>query len=135
MKIITSPAGIQKQNTATVIALGTFDGLHLGHQDVIAAARHYASQNACRLAVFTFSNHPLELINAKAVPARLITPAEKIALLEAWGVDILINVEFNEALAGLTPESFLDKLSILNYQCLVVGENYSYGHFGMCRSD
>ena len=110
--------------------MGTFDGLHLGHQDVIATARHYAQQQGAKLAVFTFSNHPLTLICPEKAPLALITPAQKYKLLEEMGVDVLLDIPFDRQLADLTPEDFLKKLSLLNYDCLVVGENFSFGYHG-----
>ena len=63
MEIITSlDAELKNKYPATVIALGTFDGLHLGHTDVINTAKDYAERSGLKLAVFTFSNHPLALI-------------------------------------------------------------------------
>ena len=77
MEIITSlDADLKNEYPATVIALGTFDGLHLGHNDVIYTARDYARQNGLKLAVFTFSNHPLALIRPDLVPVRIISGKE-----------------------------------------------------------
>ena len=78
-----------------VIAMGTFDGLHKGHRDVIDAAASYARTNQLRLAVFTFSNHPYAAIHPSAIPQALISPEEKVRLLKRWGVDLLIDVPFN----------------------------------------
>ena len=66
------------QKTPCVIAMGTFDGLHKGHRDVIDAAAAYARKNLMRLAVFTFSNHPYAAIRPSAIPQALISPEEKI---------------------------------------------------------
>lgn len=99
MEIITSlDAELKNKYPATVIALGTFDGLHLGHTDVINTARNYAERSGLKLAVFTFSNHPLALIRPDLVPVRIISAEEKIKLLESFGVDYLINIPFTEDL-------------------------------------
>ena len=82
------------QAKACVIAMGTFDGLHKGHRDVIDAAASYARTNQLRLAVFTFSNHPYAAIHPSAIPQALISPEEKVRLLKRWGVDLLIDVPF-----------------------------------------
>ena len=78
-----------------VIALATYDGLHRGHRDVIDAAASYAAEHGHRLAVFTFSNHPYAAIRPSAIPQSLISPEEKVRLLDRWGVDLLIDVPFN----------------------------------------
>lgn len=136
MEIITSlDAELKNKYPATVIALGTFDGLHLGHTDVINTARDYAERSGLKLAVFTFSNHPLALIRPDLVPVRIISAEEKIKLLESFGVDYLINIPFTEDFAALSPDEFLDRLAYFNYRCLVVGENFTYGFLGSGKTE
>ena len=136
MEIITSlDAELKNKYPATVIALGTFDGLHLGHTDVINTARDYAERSGLKLAVFTFSNHPLALIRPDLVPVRIISAEEKIKLLESFGVDYLINIPFTEGFAALSPDEFLDRLACFNYRCLVVGENFTYGFLGSGKTE
>lgn len=136
MEIITSlDAELKNKYPATVIALGTFDGLHLGHTDVINTARDYAERSGLKLAVFTFSNHPLALIRPDLVPVRIISAEEKIKLLESFGVDYLINIPFTEDFAALSPYEFLERLACFNYRCLVVGENFTYGSLGSGKTE
>ena len=136
MEIITSlDAELKNKYPATVIALGTFDGLHLGHTDVINTAKDYAERSGLKLAVFTFSNHPLALIRPDLVPVRIISAEEKIKLLESFGVDYLINIPFTEEFAALSPDEFLDRLACFNYRCLVVGENFTYGFLGSGKTE
>ena len=136
MEIITSlDAELKNKYPATVIALGTFDGLHLGHTDVINTARNYAERSGLKLAVFTFSNHPLALIRPDLVPVRIISAEEKIKLLESFGVDYLINIPFTKDFAALSPDEFLDRLACFNYRCLVVGENFTYGFLGSGKTE
>ncbi len=130
MKIITSLEQLHSLDKPCVIALGTFDGLHLGHKDVIMSAKEYAASRGEKLAVFTFSNHPLAFINPKSVPATLITQEQKYAYLEKWGVDLLIDIPFDAKLASLLPDKFLEKLQAVNFNCLVVGENFTFGYKG-----
>ena len=136
MEIITSlDAELKNKYPATVIALGTFDGLHLGHTDVINTAKDYAERSGLKLAVFTFSNHPLALIRPDLDPVRIISAEEKIKLLESFGVDYLINIPFTEDFAALSPDEFLDRLACFNYRCLVVGENFTYGFLGSGKTE
>jgi len=136
MEIITSlDAELKNKYPATVIALGTFDGLHLGHTDVINTAKDYAERSGLKLAVFTFSIHPLALIRPDLVPVRIISAEEKIKLLESFGVDYLINIPFTEDFAALSPDEFLDRLACFNYRCLVVGENFTYGFLGSGKTE
>lgn len=135
MEIITSLEALKTEYSPSVIALGTFDGLHLGHRDIIDTARAYAQKHDLKLIVFTFSNHPLLLIKPELVPVRIITQEQKAKYLEKWGVDILVSVSFEQALAELSPDEFLQKLAVFNYRCLVVGENFSYGFLGSGKTD
>lgn len=131
MEIITSLEQLHSFAAPCVVALGTFDGLHRGHLDVIGTAKQEAEHTGAKLAVFTFSNHPLEWINPAHVPVALVTPAVKLQLLESFGVDVLIDIPFNQLVADLLPQQFLERLRALNYSCLVVGENFTYGQRGV----
>lgn len=131
MEIITSLEQLHSFAAPCVVALGTFDGLHRGHLDVIGTAKQEAEHTGAKLAVFTFSNHPLEWIDPAHVPVALVTPAVKLQLLENLGVDVLIDIPFNQLVADLLPQQFLERLSALNYSCLVVGENFTYGQRGV----
>lgn len=131
MEIITSLEQLHSFAAPCVVALGTFDGLHRGHLDVIGTAKQEAEHTGAKLAVFTFSNHPLEWINPAHVPVALVTPAVKLQLLENLGVDVLIDIPFNQLVADLLPQQFLERLRALNYSCLVVGENFTYGQRGI----
>lgn len=136
MKVITELGQLYKEEKSYVVALGTFDGLHLGHQEVIAEAKREAAKRQSLLAVFTFSNHPLTLIAPERVPVALLTKQDKYALLEDFGVDLLIDLPFNQKLASLSKENFLAKLLLLGVSGIVVGENFTYGKNGAgnCKS-
>ena len=127
MIIINELGQLHKMERACVIALGTFDGLHLGHQDVILAAKAQAESTGALLTVFTFSNHPLQLIRPELVPVALLTKEKKYELLTKLGVEVLVDLPFNWELANLSPKQFIDKLKILGIQGIVVGENFTYG--------
>lgn len=113
-----------------VIAMGTFDGLHEGHRDVIQAAGRYAAEHGLQLAVFTFSNHPYAAINPIAIPPLLLSPEEKFRKLKEWGVELLIDVPFNKELSVLSSKEFLQRLKRFNFRALVCGANFSYGFRG-----
>lgn len=130
MEIITALEQLHRFDAACVVALGTFDGLHRGHQDVICTARARAQTTGAKLAVFTFSNHPFEWIRPSMVPPALVTPAQKHALLRDLGVDVLLDVPFDQYIADLAPQEFLQRMRQLDYSCLVVGQNFTYGRRG-----
>ena len=127
MKVINDLRQMHRMEKPCVIALGTFDGLHLGHQDVIKAAQRAAAAQDALLAVFTFSNHPMQLIRPEKLPAALLTKEQKYKLLEQLGVELLVDLPFNWELANLSPLSFIDKLEQLGVCGVVVGENFTFG--------
>ena len=127
MDVITSLKQLHKYDRPCVVALGTFDGLHRGHMDVICTAWAEAHRTGALLAVFTFSNHPFACFRPDKVPPALITPAQKQSLLRDLGVDVLVDVPFDVSVARIAPEAFLEQLQALGYSCLVVGNNFTYG--------
>lgn len=127
MEIITALGQLHKFDVPCVVALGTFDGLHRGHVDVIRTAREQALKTGGKLAVFTFSNHPYACFRPDKVPPALITPQQKQELLRDLGVNVLVDIPFDISVARLEPEQFLQKLQGLGYSCLVVGSNFTYG--------
>ena len=113
------------------IALGTFDGLHLGHQDIIKSAVQLAEEMKGPSLVFTFSSHPAQTLDPQHCPAMLLSHRDKIALLVEWGVDILCEVAFSETFSRLSPEAFIAFLQEkFSPAAIVVGRNYTYGRFG-----
>ncbi|MBQ2110128.1 MAG: bifunctional riboflavin kinase/FAD synthetase [Clostridia bacterium] len=110
----------------TVLALGMFDGMHLGHKKLIDTAVLLAKHNKLQPACFTFSNHPQELFGGKV--ARLITNEERTKIMKRLGVERIEEVEFTREIAGLSPERFLDMLrDRFDPQIIVAGYNYTFG--------
>ena len=135
MEIISTLSQLHKFSKPCVIALGTFDGLHRGHVDIIEAARNEAKKQAAILAVFTFQNHPASFINPVLVPPALITKEERRRIFEALGVEVLIEVPFDKELCSLSPDEFIKKLTAVGFSCLVVGDNFTYGAMGKGNKD
>ncbi len=132
MQIISSIEQLKNTKLSySACALGTFDGIHLGHQDVIKAAGSFARARGYQLMVFTFSNHPMSKIMPELVPERIIDRPTKIKLLQALNVDILVNIPFNQAIAQMSPDAFLQMLHAANVKAVSVGENFTYGAGGL----
>lgn len=113
-----------------VMALGFFDGVHLGHQSVISKAKSIARKQQIPLAVMTFDQHP-KIIYTQTPPHTvkyLSSQARKIELIEALGVDILYIIEYNLEFGTQSPQEFVDKYLVgLNCQTVVAGFDYTYG--------
>ena len=119
----------------TSIALGNFDGVHLGHQELIrqavANARKKTSQGSPeKSAVFTFSNHPKSLIPGAKEVKNIIYREDKEALIESLGVDYYFDIEFTPEIMTMDPERYVKELLVdrFNAKDVFCGFNYRYGY-------
>lgn len=127
------PLNIDKTEIPPIsMALGYFDGVHLGHQKVILEAKKQADQKGLRSAVMTFDPHPSVVLGKNEKHVQYITPlAEKINLIEELGIDYLFIVHFTAEFANLLPQEFIDQYVIdLNVKHVVAGFDFSYGRMG-----
>jgi len=117
------------QNSNNYIALGSFDGLHLGHLSLIYKVVEIAKKNNGRSMVFTFKNHPKTLLNKKNVPKLLMDNNRKVEVLKTHKVDIVCFQEFDLEFMKMSPEEFV-KFLVLKYNIkgFVVGFNYKFGY-------
>ena len=114
-----------------VVALGTFDGVHLGHARLIEKTVSLARAWNLPAAALTFDRHPLSLVRPEAVPEPLTPLPEKEALLRALGLDILVEEPFTAAFAAQMPEEYLARIAkALRPRAVVAGYNHSYGRGG-----
>lgn len=116
----------------SVTAIGFFDGIHKGHQQVINTAVKIAEDKNMESAVITFHPHPSVVLSKGKKKVNYITPLkEKQSILQKMSVDRLYVIEFNEQLAKLTPQEFIDQFIIgLNIKHVVAGFDFTYGHKG-----
>ena len=111
-----------------VVALGTFDGVHLGHQALLKTAKAYARAHDIPLRVYTFDRHPLEVIAPKFAPKILTTLPEKMSKMCRLGVDEVQLVTFDRDMADMEPEAFLCRLrEAMDVRAVVAGWNYTFG--------
>jgi riboflavin kinase/FMN adenylyltransferase len=119
------PAGL----AASAVTVGTFDGVHRGHQDVAERLVAHARAEGQYATVVTFDPHPLEIVNPPVAPPLLTTREEKLAALAATGVDCVVVLAFTPALAAMSAEMFVEE--ILCRRCrmasLLVGHDHGFG--------
>ncbi|RSL33118.1 cytidyltransferase [Salibacterium salarium] len=123
---------IQKNSEPCVMALGFFDGVHVGHQEIIKTAKTIADQKGLQLAVMTFFPHPSSVIKKGKQITKYMTPLSvKEAMFEKLGVDLLYVVNFDMQVAQIPHEEFVDSY-LCGLQCkhAVAGFDYSYGFKG-----
>ena len=109
--------------------MGNFDGVHLGHQSVLALAHAAAAELASPFGVVTFEPHPRSFFTPDAPPFRLMTADARARRLDKLGVEILYELPFAAALAGLTPEAFARGMLAdgLGVRHVVVGADFRFG--------
>lgn len=126
----------EKTNEHTFVALGSFDGIHLGHQKLIKRTidmkkefnMNNESENA-KAMICTFYNHPLTTINCKIAPKLIMDNKTKIRVLESLGIDILNFMTFDKEFMKISPDDFILKLvETYNVKGIVVGFNYKFGY-------
>jgi riboflavin kinase/FMN adenylyltransferase len=113
-----------------VVTIGTFDGVHLGHQKVITRLKEIAKKHNGENVIFTFYPHPRLVTSASETNLRLLTTLEeKSALFEKFGIDHLIVYPFNKAFSELTYTEFVKQILVekINTRCLVFGYDHKFG--------
>ena len=122
--------GRERERQGQAAAVGTFDGLHRGHNAVLASLREEAAKHGLKPVVFTFDRHPLELIDPSRAPKALLTPERKIELLKAAGVEPVV-LPFDESLRGTTAADWMERLHRdYGVKLLTVGYDNTFGSDG-----
>ncbi|MGA9063280.1 MAG: bifunctional riboflavin kinase/FAD synthetase [Terracidiphilus sp.] len=114
----------------TVAAVGNFDGVHLGHREILAAVAGEARKTGTRAVAITFDPHPEQFLRPEYAP-RLLTPMpERLPLLAETGIDTVLMLTFDAALANLTPHEFVERIliSALGARSVHEGRNFRFGH-------
>lgn len=113
----------------SVVCIGAFDGLHLGHQHLLAQAKLKAQELKVDLVVVSFEPLPREYFMRANPPSRLILASQKIGLLRHFGADVIGLLRFNESLANTSSDDFIEKLLVgkLNAKVVFVGPDFYFG--------
>jgi riboflavin kinase/FMN adenylyltransferase len=115
----------------TVVTIGNFDGVHLGHQHVVRRAREVAEElGLTHVVAVTFDPHPIAVLRPEHAPLTLTTVETRVDLLDEAGVDDVLVVPFSREIAGWSPERFVDEILVgsLHAQAVVVGANFRFGY-------
>jgi riboflavin kinase / FMN adenylyltransferase len=128
MRIFHNWQGLPPDARGATVALGNFDGVHLGHASLIRAA--HAARPDAPLAVLTFEPHPREVFRPDDPPFRLTLSAERADALAGLGVDLLYELPFNLEFSLMTAEDFVGKVlhEGLGARHLVSGQDFAFGH-------
>jgi len=112
-----------------VVTLGTFDGVHVGHQLLIKQVVQKAQELKKKSVVVTYEPHPQTVVSPQNAPLLLTTLEEKIPLLEQLGTDELMIINFDQELSNFTPQEFIEEILVkkLNPAQVIVGYNHAFG--------
>jgi len=137
MEIIRYSKNIILPKKKRYIALGVFDGVHLGHQKLIKRTVDKAKKNDGISIVVTFDPHPDKIINPEINVFLLTTLEERINLIKETKVDVVLIIKFNEIMSKMLPEDFIGKILVDSLQVkeLFVGFNYKFGFKGKGNVD
>ena len=117
-----------EQIVGATVAIGIFDGVHLGHQEILKRAKEVS--NGKGVIALTFDPHPMQFFAPDKAPTMLVSVERRVELLKQHGADAVIVCEFDSEFAKKSPEEFVSEVLVkhLKISGVVVGENFSYGH-------
>ena len=129
MITISTLDDLPKDLGPTAVTIGKFDGIHLGHQQLIFETIESAEDHSLVPTVITFSRHPFSLLDPDAEPAPLIGQHQKHFLLQEAGIELVLNMPFDEQLASLSAKDFISRVLVqsLNAKIVVVGAGFRFG--------
>jgi riboflavin kinase/FMN adenylyltransferase len=133
MEIVETTSGLAelaKVEKGCVLTIGNFDGVHLGHQEILTIAKQTAAKNTTQLLVMTFEPHPAAVLHPQKTFG-ILTPLElKKHLLAEFGIDTLLVLESTTELLSLSPADFVEQFIVKNIQPAVVieGESFNFGY-------
>lgn len=128
---ISEPSDLPEAYSDLAVAIGKFDGLHLGHATLIHELMEFSEDAAFTPAVVTFDRHPNEVLNPAEVPRSLVGPSQKAQLLEQLGIEVTISLKFDKELASLSPEEFVNRVLVpIRARTVFVGEGFRFGSGG-----
>lgn len=130
MKLLHGFQHIAELNLGTVATIGNFDGVHRGHQALLAQLRIQASRMQLPMVVMVFEPQPSEHFKGRKAPARLSSLREKAQILRQCGADYVWCLKFDDPLASMPAVEFAERyiFSLLNAKYLLIGEDFRFGH-------
>jgi riboflavin kinase/FMN adenylyltransferase len=129
MLLITDLKNIKQKFDNTILTLGNFDGLHLGHQELVKTIIRRSKETGALSMVVTFRPHPLKILAPDKCPPLISIYEEKIRLFEKLGIDVLVKIPFTLEFSAMSPEEFVRDIlcATLGAREIFVGYNYRFG--------
>jgi len=129
MRVFRSLEEARSQFAPSVISIGNFDGVHIGHRELLRRVKVRAAKTQAKPSVITFHPHPAQVVAPERAPLLLTTPEERVALMAVEGIEQVLIVPFDESVASLEPVQFIDRVvaGIAGARAVVVGDNFRFG--------
>jgi riboflavin kinase/FMN adenylyltransferase len=120
----------QRRGRGSVIAIGNFDGIHLGHQRLLEYCIGLARETGAVATALTFEPPPLKVLRPESAPLRISTNEQRLEWFAALGMEAAVVLPFTMELSRLTPQDFVDEILVrqLQVRAVVVGDNFRFGH-------
>ena len=130
MEVLHDVGACPRPDAGSVVTIGAYDGVHLGHQAVIAEVRARAAAGGMQSAVVTFDRHPASVVRPESAPRLLTDLEQKLELLGATGLDRCLVISFDEARSKEPAEEFVQEVLVdgLGARVVIVGEDFHFGH-------
>ncbi|QFQ32886.1 bifunctional riboflavin kinase/FAD synthetase [Buchnera aphidicola (Aphis fabae)] len=129
MRIIRGIHNLKKINSNSVVSIGNFDGVHLGHQKLISTVYNIGKENNLPTIIILFEPQPLEFFNNQNPPKRITKFREKIKYIQLYKIDIVLCIQFNSFFSNLSAEEFIIQILInkLNVKFIIIGQDFKFG--------
>ena len=133
MELLKDGVGRVPDGAATAVSVGAYDGIHIGHAQVLSTVGSLAAERGLSTGVVTFDQHPAAVLRPENAPLLLTDAAQRLELFEALGIDYLYLLEFDEERAETSDREFVEDVLVarMNAKLIVVGSNF---HFGKARA-
>ena len=130
VEVLREPGSCPRPAAGSVVTIGAYDGVHLGHRVVIAEVRRRATDRGLKTAVVTFDRHPAAVVRPESAPRLLTDLDQRIELLTETGLDYCLVLTFDEARSREPAEDFVREVLVdcFGAKLVVVGEDFHFGH-------
>src|SRR5580704_16099810 len=129
MKVYHSPIEVPGDFGPSVVTIGNFDGVHIGHREIMRSVVRIAKEQGLTPVVLTFDPHPARVLAPDRAPKLITTVAQRLRRLEEEGIDAALLLPFSLKFAALSPEEFVEQILVhtLKARCVLVGEDFRFG--------
>lgn len=133
MLVAKSVDQIPQGTSATAVSIGKFDSIHLGHQEIFRQLVEVSKQQNLKSTVVTFDKHPDFLLRPEVARLPILGPTQKAQLVQSFGIELMLELEFNQELSSLPAEVFVEQILVqgLGAKFVLVGEGFRFGNQGL----